>query len=187
MPISSLSRPESTCWTGMQWRRWGQPPRLAQVRDYVDAFLLRNGIRAEMVLHVRGSGSMTALISAVDTDSAAFDARDRAIAEILGLHLGNLLRGHTGEPVHASPISDMLSARQAEVVALLACGLFSGGRPAELRVRSSRFYSSEAAESGVSDHDMCCATIGKGGLPVYPPVRGGTVKPWVTRGRGSWW
>ncbi|MEV0032718.1 LuxR C-terminal-related transcriptional regulator [Nocardia sp. NPDC050793] len=98
-------------------------PARPQVRDYVDNFLLRNGIRAEMALHIRGSGSMTALISAVDSESGAFDARDLAIGEILGRHLGNLLRWHTGEPVYTSPVATILSARQAEVVALLACGL----------------------------------------------------------------
>ncbi|BDT92392.1 hypothetical protein IFM12275_23680 [Nocardia sputorum] len=97
-------------------------PVRPQVCDYVDKFLLRNGIRAEMAVYIPSSGSMTALISAVDSESGAFDARDLAIGELLARHLGNLLRWHTSEPVHSSPISNMLSGRQAEVVALLACG-----------------------------------------------------------------
>jgi len=97
-------------------------PCRPEVRGYIDEFLLRNRVRDKLVIRLTTPATFTALMGLLDTEPQAFGPRDVAIAEILGRHLGNLLRVH-GEAIDTSDVGDGLSAREAEVVRLVAEGL----------------------------------------------------------------
>jgi DNA-binding NarL/FixJ family response regulator len=87
----------------------------------MERFLRAHGIYSMMLLRPAGPASIGAAVSLLDPRPGAFGARDRAVAAVLGRHLGNLLRFHarasTGPAVTAK-----LSARERDVVRLVAEG-----------------------------------------------------------------
>lgn len=98
----------------------GNPAR-PEIRLRMERFLRAHGIHSELLLRLAGPGSIGAVISLLDPRPGAFGPRDRAVAAVLGRHLGNLLRFHvranTGPAVTAK-----LSARERDVVRLVAEG-----------------------------------------------------------------
>ncbi|ADP79285.1 transcriptional regulator, LuxR family [Pseudofrankia inefficax] len=98
----------------------GNPAR-PEIRLRMERFLRAHGIHSELLLRLAGPANIGAVISLLDPRPGAFGPRDRAIAAVLGRHLGNLLRFHvranTGPAVTAK-----LSARERDVVRLVAEG-----------------------------------------------------------------
>jgi len=98
----------------------GNPVR-PEIRMRMERFLRAHGIHSKLLLRLSGPPNIGAVVSLLDPRPGAFGARDRAVAVVLGRHLGNLLRFHvrasTGPAVTAK-----LSARERDVVRLVAEG-----------------------------------------------------------------
>ncbi|OHV44769.1 helix-turn-helix transcriptional regulator [Pseudofrankia sp. BMG5.36] len=98
----------------------GNPVR-PEIRMRMERFLRAHGIHSKLLLRLAGPANIGAVVSLLDPRPGAFGARDRAVAAVLGRHLGNLLRFHvranTGPAVTAK-----LSARERDVVRLVAEG-----------------------------------------------------------------
>ncbi|MBL7494745.1 response regulator transcription factor [Frankia sp. CNm7] len=98
----------------------GNPAR-PEVRLRMERFLRAHGINSKLLLRLTGPANIGAVVTLLDPRPGAFGPRDRAIAAVVGRHLGNLLRFHvranTGPAVTAK-----LSARERDVVRLVAEG-----------------------------------------------------------------
>jgi DNA-binding CsgD family transcriptional regulator len=98
----------------------GVPDR-PEIRLRLERFLRANGIHAKLLVRLSGPQSVGALVSLLDPRPGAFGPRDRAVAAVLGRHLGNLLRFY----VRTNPgpsVTAKLSARERDVVRLVAEG-----------------------------------------------------------------
>lgn len=92
------------------------------ISGYLERFLFRNSIYAKMAVRLRIAQTRTVIMGVVDPEPGAFGPVDLRLAELVGRHLGNLVRWHTGGTPPEPPDKLRLSARQAQVTALLARG-----------------------------------------------------------------
>ncbi|MBX6391494.1 MAG: response regulator transcription factor [Frankia sp.] len=98
----------------------GNPER-PEVRLRLERFLRAHGIHSKLLLRLAGPSSACAVITLLDPRPGAFGPRDRAIAAVVGRHLGNLLRFYVRTNTGPS-LTAKLSARERDVVRLVAEG-----------------------------------------------------------------
>jgi len=98
----------------------GNPVR-PEIRMRMERFLRAHGIHSKLLLRLAGPANIGAVVSLLDPRPGAFGGRDRAVAAVLGRHLGNLLRFHVRANTGPS-VTAKLSARERDVVRLVAEG-----------------------------------------------------------------
>jgi DNA-binding NarL/FixJ family response regulator len=98
----------------------GNPAR-PEIRLRLERFLRAHGIHSMMLLRLASPTDIGAVVSLLDPRPGAFGARDRAVAGVLGRHLGNLLRFHTRANTGPA-VTAKLSTRERDVVRLVAEG-----------------------------------------------------------------
>lgn len=96
-------------------------PERPEVRMRLERFLRSHGIHAKLMIRLAGPANLGAVVTLLDPRPGAFGPRDRAIATVLGRHLGNLLRFYVRANSGPS-ITAKLSARERDVVRLVAEG-----------------------------------------------------------------
>lgn len=119
-----FSQPESLTLLRSRWvTSLDELPRTRRpkVENYIEKFMLNNGVRAKTVIRLNTPGEFTSLIGLISPNSGDFGYREYALGALLGKHLGNLLALHDARPRPPAPLRG-LSPRQAEVVALVAEG-----------------------------------------------------------------
>ncbi|CAM3843637.1 LuxR C-terminal-related transcriptional regulator [Kibdelosporangium persicum] len=113
-------------WAGY---RGGRPLRLNELRPvlelprhrrYLDKFLLRNGIRDKVVVPLVADRGLAGGIGVLEQE--AVTARHRAILELLGRHLGQLLALHARATTQRRPEA-AVSPRQVQTADLVTLGL----------------------------------------------------------------
>jgi DNA-binding CsgD family transcriptional regulator len=98
----------------------GVPDR-PEVRLRLERFLRAHGIHAKLLVRLSGPTNVAAVITLLDPRPGAFGPRDRAVAAVLGRHLGNLLRFYV-RTNRGPSVTAKLSVRERDVVRLVAEG-----------------------------------------------------------------
>ena len=101
--------------------------------DYVARFLAPNRIAAQLCLWLDTGLATHGILCVLDDDANGFDDRDRALLQTLRPHLGNLLAHHLRDAPDAG-LGDVLSAREREIVLLVADGRKNGEIARQLQI-----------------------------------------------------